>query len=170
MNKEVAAKAKAAIIKEMEAQKINPLLLDTIMAQLAHETGGFKSKLTLKNNLSGIKYSVNGYGKNSGILPPKNEGKTPYAMYDTIDDWAKDHFRIIKRIGAHKATNTKQFAEMLKKGNYYTDTLSNYTRALISWLPQVKGLTPEIKKTIIGTGLIIAIGALSFYFLIYKNK
>lgn len=138
-----ALRAKQALEIEMKAQRMPLRLLDYFMPQLAHETAGFTSRVAkAANNLSGIKYSKNGYGKDSGIRSPEGNN---YAAYASYGEWAKDFLRIIKRMGADKAQSVQEFTSLLKKGKYYTDTQSNYTNALLSWVPQMKKF---ISKTV----------------------
>ena len=161
-----AAKAKAVIVKVVESEGLPTTFINLAMLQLAHETGGFKSKISRVNNLSGIKYSVNGYGRNSGILPPKNEGPTPYAAYDTLELWAKDYLRILKKSNAHRATSIEDFASRLKSKGYFTDTLSNYTKALKSWQPQISRL-PTISTG--GTiSILLIVIVISSIIILYK--
>lgn len=173
LNKADALRAKQALEIEMKAQGLPLPLLSYSMLQLAHETAGFQSRVSKVNNLSGIKYSKNGFGYDSGIKPPANEGNTSYAGYKTYGDWAKDYLRIIKRMGADKATSLDNFSAILKKGGYYTDSQSNYIAALKSWLPQMKSVIntvlESVKNNPIKTGTILIFG-IGIFLLLNFNK
>jgi hypothetical protein len=156
-----AQQAFAVILKE-KGKPMSQLRL--LMLQAAHETGGFKSRLSTVNNLSGIKYSPKSAilgESNSGILSP--EGNY-YSKFDSIDSWARRHYQIVNR-GANKpidAQTIQDFAARLKANKYYTDTLTNYTKGLLSWQRSIDRLPAPIliSSSLVLFAVILAI----FYF------
>lgn len=141
----IAQQAATALLSAGMSAAFLPLAL----AQLAHETAGFKSRvMAVDNNLSGIKFINSATiqkGATKGSASP--EGNY-YARFESINAWARDYIRIISR-GTNppiKATDTATLATRLKANGYYTDTVSNYAAALKSWMPAVAGITAEAKK------------------------
>jgi hypothetical protein len=136
MNNEIAEKVRQALTKEMLAQKINLRFLSYFLPQIALETGGFKSKVSIYKNYGGIKHSKNGFSYDSGIKPP--EGGANYAGYTTDENFAKDYLRIIKRNGGLEATSANDFIERMKEKGYFHAKLEDYKKAFFSWYPQLK--------------------------------
>lgn len=85
-----------------------------IYGQWGHETGGWTSRVAKElNNLAGIKEPATG----------------EYKKYDSIAEFARDFSRIIgmpRYDEARKATTPETYAQGLKKGGYYEDTVENY--------------------------------------------
>ncbi len=141
----VGQQAASALLNAGMSAAFLPLAL----AQLAHETGGFKSRvMSADNNLSGIKYIASATiqpGAKQGSHSP--EGNY-YAHFNTLADWARDYIRILSR-GANppiKATDTATLATRLKANGYYTDTVGNYAAGLAAWMPAVKAISDTAKK------------------------
>lgn len=109
--------------------------LSYLIPQIAWETGHFKSAvMDTDNNYSGIKY-VGQSGATPGSKAPGNEGKAPYAHFNSPQDWAKDHLRILKKVGKARpleATSLQDYVSRLKKNGYFTDTEANYYKGLDS--------------------------------------
>ncbi len=149
-----AATVTAAFAKVLETNGKPLSSLRLIIPQVAHETGGFKHRLSQPpiNNMSGIKWrpktALKGE-RDSGIKSPEGDN---YAAYDTLAVWAQRHYNIINR-GTNKpldALNVTDFAKRLKDNKYYTAPLSEYTNALLKWERQLsKTLSgvPQIAKT-----------------------
>lgn len=102
-----------------------------------HETNGFKSRLSQQdNNYSGIKF-VKQPGATQGRKSP--EGNY-YAKYPDRTAWAADLYRILAN-GKGKplqAVSLEDFAQRLKAGGYYTDSVENYTKGLQRWAKMQK--------------------------------
>jgi len=114
--------------------KIPLKYIKIIMAQSAFETGGFNDKkLYTLNNTSGITFKGNpNIQKNAvkGSPMPKNESKTGhYAKFNTLNDWAVDHWRIVKN-NIVKSTSLADYGTRLKAQNYFTGPLPNYIKGL----------------------------------------
>lgn len=128
---------------------VNASVIPFLMAQIAHETNGFKSRvLKTDNNASGIMF-INKPTKQlnavKGSRYPANEGKYFYARFNTLNDWAKDYLRVLGKT-AQTATSLADFAQKLKNRRYYTDTVKNYTNGLISWSKRIKNILPTPKN------------------------
>jgi hypothetical protein len=165
-NAKNAQKAGEALKGALSAYGYPSTMLPILLAQVAHETGGFNSILSTEdNNLSGIKF-VEQSGATKGRKSP--EGNY-YAKYANTTLWAKDYLRILSKGGQNapiKATDSTDFVNRLKDNGYFTDTLENYQKAIKSWSATVAKILPTI-----GTGgavaglvlIIISITLLTLY-------
>lgn len=138
-----------------EAKKIYRALLDAgapreamplLMAQVAHETGDFVSRVSAENNnASGImwinkpkqKNATRGRAFPEAEQPKDKKRRYYYANFATLKDWAVDYLRII---GAYvtKAKTPEEFAGMLKAKGYYTAPQSLYSKALRAHLTALR--------------------------------
>jgi len=117
--------------------------LSYLIPQIAWETGHFQSKvMDIDNNFSGIKYEHQN-GATPGSPAPKNEGPKPYAHFNSPEDWAKDHLRILRKVGKARpleATSLQDYVSRLKRNGYFTDTEANYFKGLDSLQSMYKPL------------------------------
>lgn len=129
-----------------DALKSLNLPIETIrlaLSQVMHETGVFsgKQRASTVNNFSGITYSgsplqlATGAKKSNIALPtaeqPKTGAKIYYAAYPSVLNWAKDYIRILQKGSKPiQAASPQDFALRLKKNNYYTDSVENYSKGL----------------------------------------
>lgn len=158
------------IYKALKSAGANDRLIPILMSQVAHETGGFNSKvLQSDNNASGIMFINNPKQKNAvkGRAFPKNESKTAhYAKFNTLKDWAVDFLRIIGKT-PQTATSLTDYAQKLKARKYYTADTSLYAKALISWDKQLKKLDlfkdNDNLKIILPVSIILGIFAYSLF-------
>jgi hypothetical protein len=93
---------------------INPAL---IYGQWEHETGNFTNRGARSlNNLAGIRYP----------------GSTEYRAFSSLGEFGNYYTNLIRRKypGAMGAQSAEQFAGALKRGGYFEDTLSHYTRGM----------------------------------------
>lgn len=131
------------IYKALKSAGVNNTLMPILLAQVAHETAGFNSKvLKSDNNASGIMFINNPKQKNAvrGRSFPQNESKTAhYAKFNTLKDWAIDFLRIIGKT-PKTATSLTDYAQKLKARKYYTADTSAYANALIAWNKQLSKL------------------------------
>jgi hypothetical protein len=159
MNTEKAKQAQQALLSALNDIGADPKKLPLLMRQTAHESGGFKSRVSSVNNLTGIKWAPKSAIKgefDSGIKSPEGNN---YSGFTDLNAWAKRYVQIINR-GPKKpieATTVTDFAERLKANKYYTDTLANYTKALLSWGPQIDKLAAPITVSAVVVLLIILI-------------
>jgi hypothetical protein len=105
-----------------------------MVSQVAHETGDFKSlELQKYNNATGIIFLNSPKQKNASrgdVLPESPQYN--YAVFDTIEDWARDYMRILS-IGSKppiKASTLTDFVTRLKNNKYFGDTIENYLKGL----------------------------------------
>lgn len=143
-------------------------LVPLAIAQIAHETAGFTSRVSVElYNLSGIKYINKPYQKaTKGTLSP--EGNY-YAKYESYNDWAVDYLRILS-LGYKpiNATNIRDFAYKLKQNNYYTDSASNYIAGMEAWDNKLSNVLKEILSEKKNYTAIITVVLVIVIILIYK--
>lgn len=104
-----------------------------IYAQMAHETGGFKSELALKyNNFGGITQTTpNGLDQPDGSNYYMN-----FSSPDTFAEYYGNYLSLYAEDGIYDATTIEQYANALKHGGYYGDTVENYTAGMKSFAGQ----------------------------------
>lgn len=124
------------VLAALMAAGASPTVVPFLLAQVAHETGNFDSRVFRENNnASGIMFINNPTKQKNatrGLMFPKNEiGKTPiyYAKFASLKDWATDYLRIIGK-APQTASNLTQYATLLKNRGYYTAPLDLYAKAL----------------------------------------
>lgn len=112
-------------------------LAHLILAQAKHETANFTSKVfKLNKNAFGYKY-IKGAAQQlpqpGRISPEGNQ----YAHYHDLEHSTKEIIGwIYRRLEEKKFPDLEtiktpyQYATLLKETNYYTDTITNYTRGL----------------------------------------
>jgi hypothetical protein len=144
MNTSNAQAAKKALSNELTKRGIPLGYLAFTMPQLAVETGGFESRASKVNNLSGMVFVGQAGAYNSGIQKPKGEKKGTYAGYKSLDLWAADYVKTLIKMGAFAARSLDEYATILKAHGYFEAELPLYKKALNSWLPQMKKLMSEI--------------------------
>lgn len=145
-----------AIDKEIIGAVINSgygIEIGTIIAaQARHETANYTSKLCRNsNNFFGMKVPTkrkSPYIIGASILstPPRNEGKTPYASYNSAGDSAKDliHWLEYSKTDFSAIKTPKAYAAMLKRKGYYGAPQSEYEKSLISKMKKI-GIKPLAK-------------------------
>ncbi len=98
-----------------------------IYAQMAHETGGFKSELALKhNNFGGVTQVTP-----NGLDQP--DGSNYYMNFGSPDEFAEYYGNYLSKYaedGIYEATTIDQYANALKRGGYYGDTVENYAAGM----------------------------------------
>ena len=168
MNNLLTTKAKNALQTELTAKGLPLRFLPFLLAQISHETGGFKSNLSLLNNLSGIIFVGQKGAIDSGISQPKKEtskfGKWNYAAYKTIEDWAADYISILAKHKVFDAKNLEEFVNKLKEARYFTAPTEEYFTALKKWTNQLKKIFPDMETVTISGAVIIVIALLFLYF------
>lgn len=100
-----------------------------IYSQWVHETGNFTSELCLNyNNLGGITQLE----KNN---LPQPDGNYFYMEFSTAEDYA-DYFgyylTLYREDGIYEATDILSYAEALKSGGYFGDSVENYVAGMIA--------------------------------------
>lgn len=142
-----------------------------LMAQVAHETGDFDSRVFRdNNNASGIMF-INKPARQlnaiRGRVFPKNEWPAPnkplyYANFATLTDWARDYLRIVGKVVLSSKT-PDQYAQALKKRGYYTAPLAVYAAALRVHLQRLQKLGILNPSEAAGAGIlpVLIIGLLA---------
>jgi hypothetical protein len=122
-------------------------ILPYIVAQVAHETADFKSKLLYDhNNASGIvfanKPALQKNATKGRVLP--EDSRYNYAKFATLKDWAVDYIRIINR-GKNKplaAPTVEEYVNRLKANGFFTATLESYLTGVKKFMKKYSKLTP----------------------------
>lgn len=126
------------VMQALAAAGAAPTIMPFLMAQVAHETGTFNSRVLVENNnASGIMFINNPTRQRNatrGRAFPRNEWPAPnkplyYANFATLKDWAVDYLRIVGKT-PQTAKNLTQYATLLKNRGYYTAPLAAYAKAL----------------------------------------
>jgi len=106
------------------------------VSQLIHETGNpeLDSEVSRNNNnYSGITWNKNFPDEWKGTPRPDSEGGN-YVKFPTVDDWAREHAKLLKKdkgAGAPAdATSIEDYAHRLKVNGYYKDPESVYAKSL----------------------------------------
>lgn len=98
-----------------------------IYCQLHHETGGFTSELcTQFHNLAGVTQT-----EPNDLGQP--DGQYFYKQFDTDEDfaqWFGKYLRLYMEDGLFDATDIQTYAEAIKRGGYYGDTVENYVAGM----------------------------------------
>lgn len=145
------------VMQALAAAGASPAVVPFLMAQVAHETGTFASRVfTDNNNASGIMFINNPTRQKNatrGRAFPRNEWPSAdrplyYANFATLKDWAVDYLRIIGK-APQTATNLTQYATLLKNRGYYTAPLATYAKALEAHYSRLRkaGLLDNIAST-----------------------
>lgn len=138
-------RCKLAVIALLEGG-MKETFIPLAIAQIAHETAGFNSKVAITcNNLSGIKFINKPYQKATSCTGSP-EGNN-YARFENYEAWAKDYIRILSNgYRPIDAKDVTDFAYRLKQNNYYTDNVANYKAGLTSWMNKFADAIAEAKK------------------------
>lgn len=124
---------KKAIQKAIQKTKYKALE-PYVVAQAQHESGNFTSPLFLKQLNPwgmGVPFSRTFVGQKGNLIV---EG-TPKLQYNSIEQAVTDltlYFDYTRF--PLEVSNAKEYAQQLKKRNYYTDSLANYSKALERWM------------------------------------
>ena len=157
---ETTAAMFARMFTELSApSKVIPYLV----AQVAYETGDFKSKLLKDhNNASGIVYTGRASQKNATKgRPLPEDGRYFYAKFTTLNDWAKDYMRVLNlKAKPILATTPDDFITRLKSNGYFTAPVEQYKRGFDKYLKKYSKITPPA-----GAGVILLLIGLTFLIL-----
>lgn len=111
----------------IRASEISGLPAKWIYAQWYHETGGFTSALCVDhNNLGGI----------TQVTPndlPQPDGSLYYMEFYSPEDYAEyfgHYLTLYEEDGIYEATNIREYAEALKHGGYFGDSVDNYVAGM----------------------------------------
>lgn len=158
---ETTAAMFARMFTELSAPaKVIPYLV----AQVAYETGDFKSKLLKDhNNASGIVYTGRASQKNAVKgRPLPEDNRYFYAKFTTLADWAKDYLRVLNlKAKPLLATTPDEFITRLKSNGYFTAPLEQYKKGFEKYLKKYGKITQPAA----GAGVIILLIGLTFLIL-----
>ncbi|PWM76693.1 MAG: hypothetical protein DBY32_11245 [Phascolarctobacterium sp.] len=111
-------------IQERHGKRLDPRF---IFAQMYHETGGFSSPLAREyHNYGGITQTAP-----NDLAQP--DGSLYYRKFTSDEDYVNymaDYYNAYAPDGIFEATNTTEYANALKRGGYYGDTVENYAEGL----------------------------------------
>lgn len=116
-------------------------LAHLILAQAKHETANFTSKVFKKNkNAFGYKYVKGAKWQmlQSGRTSPEGNQYAQYINLESstleITSWIYRRLKEKKFPDLETIKTPEQYAISLRKTNYYTDSITNYTRGLRKFL------------------------------------
>jgi len=134
-----------------------------LVAQIAYETGDFKSKLLKDhNNASGIVYTGRASQKNAVKgRPLPEDGRYFNAKFTTLNDWAKDYMRVLSlKAKPLQATSPDDFITRLKSNGYFTAPVELYKKGFDKYLKKYGSTTAPA-----GAGVILLLIGLTFLIL-----
>lgn len=142
------------------AGKVPANILPFIVAQVAHETADFNSRLLYDhNNATGITFANKPKMQKNAVKgrPLPEAPQYNYARFDTLNDWAVDYLRLINK-GKNKplaALTVDDYIVRLKANNFFTDTIERYTAGVKKYLKKYSKLKPVVTGGAISLMLII---------------
>lgn len=134
-----------------------------MVAQIAHETADFKSKLLKDhNNASGIVWTGTKAQKNATKGRPLPEAPAyNYAKFATLKDWAIDYLRVLNlRSKPIQATSPDDFLIRLKKNGYFTAPIEQYKKGFVKYLKKYGKISAP------GAGIVLLLIGIAY--LLYK--
>jgi hypothetical protein len=127
----------ALFAKTFAELKAPAKVIPYLVAQVAYETGDFKSKLLKDhNNASGIVYTGRASQKNAVKgRPLPEDNRYFYAKFATLNDWAKDYMRVLSlKAKPLQATSSDDFITRLKSNGYFTAPVELYKKGFERYL------------------------------------
>jgi len=159
-----ASETTAAMFARMFTELSAPAkVIPYLVAQVAYETGDFKSKLLKDhNNASGIVYTGRASQKNAVKgRPLPEDGRYFYAKFTTLNDWAKDYLRVLNlKDKPIQATSPDDFVSRLKSNGYFTAPVELYKKGFDKYLKKYSSTTAPA-----GAGVILLLIGLTFLIL-----
>ena len=108
---------------------------DLVLAQIGVETGSLNGTASSlgrsENNFSGMKYVAGTYGETRGSASPEGDN---YAKFSTPEAWAAAYSKTLENDNVAGSKTAAQFANALKKANYYGASESSYAASLQGYL------------------------------------
>jgi hypothetical protein len=108
------------------------------MAQIMHETGGFKARNFINNNnVGGINWAGQKNAVKGNFVSAKYNGKDGYyAKFNSLKDGINEYYGLLQRrySKALASVTPFDFARALKEKGYYSAPLNEYSNALKNWL------------------------------------
>lgn len=150
------------------------LLSIFIVSQLAFETAvngvPFSSNVFLScNNLNGYKWVGQSTALGPCLRSPEGDY---YAKYETLEDSVHELTQWIRRRQGEgifpgdlsSIQSPLQYAQLLKAGGYYGDTVQNYSNGLSRWFDVFKDYPLSSRTALVGVLLVLLTIAM------YKNR
>jgi hypothetical protein len=153
--------AAALFAKTFAELKAPARVIPYLVAQVAYETGDFKSKLLKDhNNASGIVFTGRASQKNAVKgRPLPEDGRYFYAKFATLNDWAKDYMRVLSlKAKPLQATSPDDFITRLKSNGYFTAPLEQYKKGFERYLRKYAIATAPAA----GAGILLLLIGLTF--------
>lgn len=108
--------------------KISGIKAEWIFCQWSHETADFTSELCLEyHNLGGLTQT-------EPTDAPQPDGSLWYMKFVSYEDYAEYFGRYLKLYesdGIYEATTIPEYAEALKRGGYFGDSVENYINGMM---------------------------------------
>lgn len=125
------------IRRTLQAEELDPYVIDLLVAQSKHESGNYRNTLTPYNNVFARHYSKKDtFAISAGA---RAEGHSRFAKYPSVE-WATlsqlDYLR--RKNYSFKWCSPYQFALELKQKHYYEADIMVYTNALIRYMNRTK--------------------------------
>ena len=121
------------IRRTLQAEEIDPYVIDLLVAQSKHESGNYRNSLTPYNNVFARHYSKKDTFAISAGAP--GEGHRRFAKYPSVEYATLSQLDYLRR--KNYSFNWKspyQYALELKKKHYYEADVMVYTNALIRFM------------------------------------
>ena len=121
------------IRRTLQAEEIDPYVIDLLVAQSKHESGNYRNSLTPYNNVFARHYSKKDTFAISAGAP--GEGHRRFAKYPSVEYATLSQLDYLRR--KNYSFNWKspyQYALELKKKHYYEADIMVYTNALIRFM------------------------------------
>ena len=121
------------IRRTLQAEEIDPYVIDILVAQSKHESGNYKNSLTPYNNVFARHYSKKDTFAISAGAP--GEGHRRFAKYPSVEYATLSQLDYLRRKKySFKWKSPYQYALELKKKHYYEADIMVYTNALIRFM------------------------------------
>lgn len=115
------------------AADISALPAEWIYCQWVHETAGFTSDLCLNyHNLGGI---TTDNPNEVELELGQPDGSLWYKVFSSYEHYAEyfgKYLKLYEEDGIYEATDIQSYAEALKNGGYFGDTVENYVEGMTS--------------------------------------
>lgn len=121
------------IRRTLQAEEIDPYVIDLLVAQSKHESGNYRNSLTPYNNVFARHYSKKDTFAISAGAP--GEGHRRFAKYPSVEYATLSQLDYLRRKNySFKWKSPYQYALELKKKHYYEADVMVYTNALIRFM------------------------------------
>ena len=111
--------------------EISGLPAEWIYCQWSHETGDFSSELCLDyNNFGGI---TTAHPNEVELELGQPDGSLWYKVFESPEAYAEyfgKYLTYYEEDGIYSATNIQEYAEALKRGGYFGDSVENYVAGM----------------------------------------